>query len=300
MNSYETIIAIILMILIGYICRRFGFLKPEDTQTLNKIVVYLAIPSLIFLAMYNADLSNIGTFGTITFTIIIISLISGIIAYVFTYLRGYSSKTRWSVVVTSTLSNSGFLGYPVTLGVFGTEGLVRAVFCDVGNTMLFIAFGVFFLILYGGSYKDIIKRSILFPPLLAVICGVLANLIHLPLGPVITSTLNYLSGAAIPLIMLSLGLSLEFNGIKEYFDAASFVSVLKLIISPLIAIVLVGLMGLSGLDRTVTIVEAGMPSAMLSLVLAITYDLDVKVATACIFLSTALSMISITVLILLL
>jgi predicted permease len=66
MNSYETIIAIILMIILGYLCRRFEFLKAEDTQTLNKIVVYIAIPSLIFLSMYNADLSNIRTFGTIT------------------------------------------------------------------------------------------------------------------------------------------------------------------------------------------------------------------------------------------
>jgi auxin efflux carrier (AEC) len=298
MNSYETILAIVLMIIIGYICRRFDFLKAEDTQTLNKIVVYIAIPALIFLAMYHADYTNIETFGTITFNIIILGILSGIVAYLFSRFRGYSSKTRWGVVATSTLSNSGFLGYPVTLGVFGTEGLVRAVFCDVGNTMLFIALGIFFLILYGGSYRDIIKRSILFPPLLAVICGVLANLIHLPLGSVITSTLDYLSGAAIPIIMISLGLSLEFKGIKEYFDVASFVSVLKLIISPMIAMVIVGLVGLSGLDRTVAIVEAGMPSAMLSLVLAINYQLDVKATAACIFLSTTLSVISITVLIL--
>ena len=298
MNSYETIIAIVFMIILGYICRRLDFLKPEDTQTLNKIVVYIAIPSLIFLAMYNADLSNIGAFGTITLTVIMLGIILGAIAYLFTSWRGYSPKTRWGVVATSTLSNSGFLGYPVTLGVFGTGGLVRAVFCDVGNTILFIAFGIFFLILYGGSYKEILKRSILFPPLLAVIFGVLANMAHVQLGPVINSTLNYLSGAAIPLIMISLGLSLEFKGIKEYFDAAAFVSALKLVIAPMIAMFLVGLVGLSGLDRTVTIVEAGMPSAMLSLVLAITYDLDVKATAACIFLSTALSMISITALIL--
>ena len=100
------------------------------------------------------------------------------------------------------------------------------------------------------------------------------------------------------MIMLALGLSLEFKGIKEYLGVASFVTVLKLVISPLIALIIVGLMGFTGLDRTVTIVEAGMPSAMLSLALAITYDLDIKVTAACIFLSTALSMISITVLIL--
>ena len=225
-------------------------------------------------------------------------LISGIFAYIFTYLKGYPSKTRWGVVAASTLFNSGFLGYPVVLGVFGAAGLVRAIFYDVGSTILFISFGIFFLIIYGGSYQEIIKRSVLFPPLLAVIMGVIANLLHLPLGSVIPSTLNYLGGAAIPLIMLSLGLSLEFKGIKEYFCVASFVSILKLVISPLIAMIVVGLVGFTGLDRTVSIVEAGMPSAMLSLVLAITYDLDVKATVACIFLSTALSMISLTILIL--
>lgn len=298
MNSYETIIAIVLMIIIGYICRRFEFLKAEDTQTINKIVVYIAMPSLIFLAMYHADLSNFQTFGTITLICITMGLISGILAYIFTYFKGYPAKTRWGVVAASTLFNSGFLGYPVVLGVFGATGLVRAVFYDVGSTILFISFGIFFLILYGGSYRDIIKRSVLFPPLLAVILGVIANLLHLPLGSVIPSTLNYLSGAAIPMIMLALGLSLEFKGIKEYFGVASFVTVLKLVISPLIALIVVGLVGFTGLDRTVTIVEAGMPSAMLSLALAITYDLDIKVTAACIFLSTALSMISITILIL--
>ncbi|NYB51527.1 MAG: AEC family transporter [Methanobacteriaceae archaeon] len=300
MNSHETIIAIILMIIIGYICRRTGFLKAEDARILNKIVVYLAIPSLIFLAMYSADLSNIQNFGTITLICLLVGIICGIIAYGFSRIRGYSSKTRWSVVAASTMFNSGFLGYPVCLGVFGTAGLVRAIFYDLGTIILFISFGVFFLTIYGGNYQDIIKRSILFPPLLAVTLGVLANIFHFPLGSLATSVLDYFDGAAIPLIMISLGLSLEFKGIKEYFDAASFVSAIKLVISPLIALFIVSLVGLSGLDRTVTIVEAAMPSAMFTLVLAITYDLDVKVAAACIFLSTALSMISITALILML
>ncbi len=298
MNSYETILAIVIIIIIGYACRRLDFLKSEDTQTLNKIVVYIAIPALIFLTMYNADLSNINAFGTITIVCITVGLISGIITYVFTYINGYSPKTRWGVVVASTLFNSGFLGYPVTLGVFGSAGLVRAVFFDVGSTILFISFGVFFLILYGGRYQDIIKRSILFPPLLAVILGILANLLQIPLGSVIPSVLDYLSGAAIPLIMLSLGLSLDFRGIKEYFPLASFVSALKLIISPVIALFVVGFLGLTGLDRTVTILEAGMPSAMLSLVLAITYELDMKATTACIFMTTSLSIITLTLLIL--
>ena len=57
------------------------------------------------------------------------------------------------------------------------------------------------------------------------------------------------------------------------------------------------ILGLNGLEGTVTVVEAGMPSAMLSLVLAASYDLDIKAAAACIFLSTVLSLISLPILI---
>lgn len=298
MNSYETIIAIILLIIIGYICRRTEFLKPETTQVLNKIVIYIAIPSLIFLSMYNADLSNLETLGTITLTCIMVGSLTGLLAYIFANIMKYPPKTKWSLVTTSALFNSGFLGYPVILGVFGAEGMVRAVFFDVGSTILFISFSILLMLNYGGSYQSIIRRSVLFPPFLAVVLGILANLSHLPLGSILPDVLGYLSGAAIPLIMISLGLSLEFKEVYEHISSASFVSFIKLIISPFIAVIIATVLGLSGINYSVAVIEAGMPSAMLSLVLAITYNLDVKISAACIFLSTALSMITLTMLIL--
>ena len=137
-----------------------------------------------------------------------------------------------------------------------------------------------------------------FPSIIAISLGVLTNIFQLPLGSLVPEILDYLSGAAIPLIMLSLGLSLEFKEVKEYFAAASFVSVIRLVISPLIAIVFASLLGLSGVNFQVTVVQAGMPSGMLTMVLAIIYNLDIKITAACVFLSTALSMVSLTALIL--
>lgn len=298
MNSYETIIAIVVLILIGYICRRIGLLKPDDAKILNKIVVYLAIPSLIFLAMYNADLSDTVTLGTITLICITIGILCGGIAYLFASLRNYSKETRWGLVTASAMLNSGFLGYPVVLGVFGSIGLVSAVFYDLGSVILFIFFGFLLILVYGGNYQGIFKESVFFPSIIAISLGVLANIFQLPLGSLVPDILDYLSGAAIPLIMLSLGLSLEFKEVKEYFAAASFVSAIRLVISPLIAIVFASLLGLSGVNFQVTVVQAGMPSGMLTMVLAIIYNLDIKITAACVFLSTALSMVSLTALIL--
>ena len=55
----ETILAIIIMVFLGYGMRRSGLLKYEDAKSLNKIVVNLAIPSLIFMALYRIDISVI-------------------------------------------------------------------------------------------------------------------------------------------------------------------------------------------------------------------------------------------------
>ncbi len=300
MNSYETIIAIVVLILIGYICRRLEFLRPEDAKTLNKIVVYIAIPSLIFLAMSRADLSGIMTLGTITLICLMVGLVCGVIAYIFAHLMNYSKKTKWTLVTTSAMLNSGFMGYPVVLGVFGGAGMVSAVFYDIGSVIIFISFGLLLILAYGGKFQDILRESVFFPSIIAITLGILANLLNIPLGNIVPNILDYLSGAAIPLIMLSLGLSLEFKEVKERFNLASFVTVIRLVISPLIAIVLATILGLSGLNYSVAVVQAGMPSGMLTMVLAIAYNLDVKVTAACVFLSTALSMVSLTVLILLL
>ncbi|MGC9517724.1 MAG: AEC family transporter [Methanomicrobiales archaeon] len=299
MNSLETILIIILLIGIGYFLRKINVLKSEDSLVLNKVVVNLSIPSLIFLAMYTADLNNIYLLAPIPFICIFLGIITGLLGYLFAKAKKYSVKTRWSIITTSAMVNSGFLGYPVVLSVFGANGLVRAIFYDMGSIILFIGFGVLFLLLFGGKYSTIIKRAFIFPPLWGILLGIGFNVMNIEIG-ILENIVDYLSGAAIPLIMISLGLSLQARNIKGYFEAASFVSFIRLIIAPIIALLLVSLFGFGGLEKSVIIVEAAMPSAMLSLVLALTYDLDVNATAACIFLTTILSLISIPFLIYLL
>lgn len=300
MNSIETIVPIIVMIVIGYALKRIDVLRAEDAMALNKIVINIAIPSLIFLAIYDIDLYILPTIAPIPFICILVGTLCGLIAYIFAKIKKYPEKTRWSIILTSAMFNSGFLGYPVVLGVFGAEGLVRAVFYDLGSMILFMAFGILLLLIYGGKYRTIFKRALLFPPIWAVALALILNYIHLDIGFLPSSILDYLSGAAIPLIMISLGLSLEFKGIKENIHVVFSVSIIKLLLAPIIASLIILILGIAGLERPVTIIEAAMPSAMLSLVLAITYELDIKTTAACIFASTILSLITIPLILLIL
>lgn len=299
MNFYslETILAIILMVLLGYILRRWEILKAEDAASLNKIVVNVAIPSMIFLAMYTANLSVLPSLIPIPLVCILVAIITAIIAYIWTRLKKFPKKTRWSIILPSAMLNSGFLGYPISLGIFGTDGLIRAIFYDTGSIIVFIMFGIILIFIFGGRYQDIVKIALIFPPLWGIILGLMANYLSLPLDFIIEDVMKYLAGAAIPLIMISLGLSLEFKGIKENFESAAMVSVVRLILSPVLAFLIVLILGISGLERSVTILEAAMPSAMLSVVLAIKYNLNVKLTASCVFLSTILSLLTLPIII---
>ena len=79
----------------------------------------------------------------------------------------------------------------------------------------------------------------------------------------------------------------------------AFTSVMKLVFFPAVAFVAVLFLGLSDLQYTVAVVEAAMPSGMLSLVLAITYNLDYELTSDCILINTVISLITLPVIIML-
>ena len=129
------IVSIIVMILIGALSKRIGLLKEEDVETLNNIVINIALPCMIFNALYNADVSLLPRLSILTVYILITSLIVGILTYSLLKILGWDSKKIWSFMVVVVLGNTGFLGYPITQGIFGNAGLIRAVFCDVSTSI---------------------------------------------------------------------------------------------------------------------------------------------------------------------
>ncbi|MCG2827976.1 AEC family transporter [Methanothermobacter sp. K4] len=294
MGSFETVLSILILVLTGHALKLGGMLREEDASSLNRIVINLAIPSLIFTSLYRADLSGIADLFLIPLVCITTGALSGTIAYLWAGRRGMDSRKTWGIIVAAAMMNSGFLGYPVTEGIFGSDGLLRAIFYDTGTTVMFTSLGLILSFISGAEGTAVVKRAATFPPLWAFILGVTFNLTGLPVGMVGT-VLGYLAGAAVPLIMISLGLSLNFRFLRDSLTEATFVSALRLMVSPLIAAFIVYLLSFKGLDFSVTVLEASMPSAMLAGVLAIENDLDVDLVSSCIFMSTILCLVSLPV-----
>ena len=296
MNAIEiTIISIVLMIGLGYFLKRIDFLSEKDIDPLNKIVMYILMPCMIFSALYSADMSLLPTLGILPFVILTASIGSGVISYIVLKRLHYDDKKIWSVLVTVMIANTAFMGYPVNLGVYGHPGFLRAIFCDLATTCMFLLLSFVHVLKFGGTVKRAFREILLFPPLWAVVLGISFNLLNIPIGPVLDKTVNYLADGAIPLIMISLGLSIELGGLARSKAMVIFTSIVKLGVFPLIALIVVSLLGLTGLQHDVGIIEAAMPSGMLSLLLAITYKLDYELTSDCILINTVISLITLPI-----
>lgn len=300
MNNIEiTILSIILMIAIGYVLKRIDFLSDDDVPTLNNIVIYILLPCMIFSALYSADLSLLPKLGTLPFIILASSFITGIISYFILKRLKLPDIQLWSVLVTVMIANTAFMGYPINLGIYGHEGFLRAIFCDIATLITFLLLSFVLVLKFGGSVRTAVKKIVFFPSLWAIVLGIILNLLNIPIGPVLDNTIGYLGDGAIPLIMLSLGISIDLAGIKRSKAMIIFTSIMKLAFFPLMAFLIVSFLGFSGLDFKVSIIEAAMPSGMMSLILAISYKLDYELTSDCILINTVISLVTLPLIIML-
>jgi predicted permease len=200
-------------------------------------------------------------------------------------------------MIAASMMNTGFIGFPVSLGVFGNDGFLHAIFYDLSTTILFIVYGMVLVKEFGGSREDVIRQSFKFIPLWAVLFAVIFNVFNIPIFALAEDVLGYFADSTIPLIMLSLGLTIDFKAIGHSIGDSLFVSFVKLVLSPCIILVFLSILNIGGMTYNIAILEAGMSTAMNALVLSITYDLDVKLMSSMIFTNVLLSLFTLTAII---
>ncbi|CAB3289345.1 Auxin efflux carrier [Methanocaldococcus lauensis] len=293
----DVVLIILTLIMVGYISKVLNILNEEHAKILNSIVIYFAMPSTIFLTiMKNVSSNQILNFLKLPMVIFISFMLVGLLSYLLgKYIFKLEDKKLGGLILVSMLGNTGFLGYPVILGMFGEIGLARAIFCDLGSVFATMLLGTYVGIRFGKSKnKSVLKEMIKFPPLLTGILSIILiifnfNLNYLP--NFLLKSLNYLSSATVPLIMMSLGLSLSPKSLKFGIFWGLIASLFRFIISPTLSFTLSEIINIKGLDRNVLLVESSMPSAMMSLVLGTLYELDVKLIASSIFITTTLSLL---------
>ncbi len=278
---------------VGYLlARRLG----ADVRTLSRVSFNALAPCLVFTLIVSARITP-QDFGRMAlFTVLVVLGIGGA-AWLVTRPLGLDRATLTAFLMVVMFSNNGNYGLPLVLFAFGQEALAQAGVYFVTSAVLTYTLGVFLAASGRRSLASALAGVLRVPPVYGVAAAglVLATGARVPVF--VMRPIQLLYDAAIPVMMLVLGMQLERATRPERPGLVCLAAGLSLLVTPLIALAVAHLLALGVPARQAGIVESSMPSAVVTTILALEYDAAPAFVTGVVFLSTLLSPLTVTLLI---
>jgi predicted permease len=271
--------------------RRLGI----DPGSLSRLVIYLFSPALVFNSLASSSLSG-GEAEQLVGVAVVMSFMVAGLAWLIARGQKFNPKMESAFIMSATLINAGNYGIPLNRFAFGVAGESRAVIFYVATAFMAYTVGVFIASRGTRPAREALRNVFYVPLLYAAVLGVLFNMWNVKLPVSLDRSVKLLSDAAIPAMLVVLGIQLSRASMRGQIRPILMASSLRLLAGPLLAFGLVLLFGMSGYARQVSIVQAGMPTAVATGVLATEFGSDAEFATATILVSTVLSMATLSVL----
>jgi predicted permease len=274
-----------------------GFLLGKfftvDSRTLGRVIFYLFSPILVFNLLIKSDVNFEQALITILFTMALIAALGGL-AFLLGKMLRLERSLLLAVVLTAAFGNNGNYGLPLVSFAFGEQALAYATVFFVTTSILFNTVGVLIASLGHMDLKSALLGLLKIPTVYAAGLAIGLNGLHLTLPLSLARTVDLAANGSIPLMLVLLGLELtrvQWSNSKRALGASVFV---RMIAGPGIGLALAALFGMQGAVRQANVVQASMPAAVSTTVLATEFRLEPALITAIVFVSTVISPLTLT------
>jgi predicted permease len=264
-----------------------------DPRSLGRVVFYVFSPVLIFDLLVQNQLKLSEAAVVIAFALTFILLIGALTLLLGVFLK-LERSALVAILITTMFANTGNYGLPLVSFAFGEQALSYAGIYFATTTLLFYTLGVFLASLGHMTLKEAIAGLFKIPTMYGVLLAIVINILNLEIPMPVARAVELAAGGTIPLMLVLLGVQLtrvEFTGNQRALQLS--VS-LRLIVAPLAALLFAALFGLQGSPLQASVTQASMPSMVSATVLATEYNLDARLVTAVVFISTLLSPVTLT------
>ena len=289
----DDILPIFLVAAAGYLLARH---TGAQVKTLSAVSFNVLSPCLVFDQLVQSRIDG-SVFWRMFVFCILLTAVMGLIAWLASAPLRLNRQTFTSFLLVVMFSNSGNYALPVALFAFGREALAYASVYFVASAVVTYTVGVGVAASGHGHVLRALAGIVRVPALWAVAAAGLILATHSTVPLAVLRPITLLSEAAIPMMLLILGIQLERAAMPDRPGAVGLAVALSLLVGPFAGIGLTVVLGLTGLARQVAIVGASMPAAVITTVLALEFDLDPSFATGAVFLSTILSPFTLVLLI---
>ena len=299
MSSIVGAIAPIFMVIVlGALLRRVGFLPDTFLSPANSLVYYVAIPAMIFLAVAHTSFATAFNplVAVATFVPVAIALGCGLLTAKLLRLPRNEAATFTHC---SFHGNVGYVGLAVAFYFLGDQGFAQASILAGFLILIQNFFAVEVLTSFqerkpGRKWSNLLRPIALHPAILSTLAGMIFSLSGLRVPLILERWLSIVKGLALPLALLIIGASLSSTRMKRGLRLALASGFIKLILEPAAGLGLAVLLGVGIKQYLPGFVTIATPTATFTYVMAVGMSGDPDQASAAISINTLLSGITYT------
>ncbi len=287
---FDNLFPILLAAAIGFALAKWLKINPRP---LSQVIFYVFSPILVFRLITASQLSNQDLLRTLLFTIVLMACV-GALTFAIGGILKLERRTLAAVLITSMFMNAGNYGLPLTNFAFGEAALAFASVFFVINAMATNTVGIVIASSGTTSVLNAIKGLVKFPAIYALGLGIIFLQFRWQLPFALDRTVTLLSDASIPCMLVLLGMQLVNIKLDGHVKPLAVTSSMRLLVAPLIAFGLTRAFGMSGPSYQAVVLEAAMPAAVLTTILATEFDAEPTFVTTAVLVTTLLSPLTLT------
>ena len=287
----ESLLSILFFFLVGIALRRFGLAGGAEAAFLFRLILYVTLPALVFLAVSGATLSR--ELVLLPLTGLAINLVCMSAALVYARAASLPPRTAGVLVLGATVTN-GVFHFAFVFSALGQEALAQSILVDLGNAVFVATFAYsaagWFGRSHGASVGSSLLKTLRSPLFIALAAALVFALGGLRPPVIVERVLSPLGATSIPLTIVALGISFSNVTLRDPLPVRTVL--LRMPVGFAAGLLLVWLFGFTGTTATVVLVAAAAPIGFTTVTLASVANLDTDRAVAALSISVAVGLIS--------
>jgi predicted permease len=280
-----------------FIVAGFGFVVEKRLHPpiapFNQVVLYVLMPAFVFSSLLAVDFRSEEPIK-ITLFVFLLAIAMLAVAFVIVRAARLDRRTSSAFMLTAAFPNLGNYGLSVVLLAYGREGVAIGAILLALQSLYGITLAIFIASSGHSSLLRSLREVFRQPMIYAVAVALFFNLTKTPLPGFVNSALALPAQAAIPVMLLVLGMTFASTSRIEQPSLVSIAVVTRLVIGTLVGWALAIALGIDGVARDVVIVGAAMPTAVFTILTATQFDARPHFVSDVVVVSTLASIVTIT------
>lgn len=298
---FSNLIGLFLLIGVGFFAVRTGILPAEASKPMTALLMKITVPATIVSSMLRPlDMGFLKMGASMLVVGLVILPLFSAASLGLSRLFRVPDGRRGMWCFCATFCNSGFMGFPVALALFGEEGLALTVILSIPFNLMMYSIGAKMVCMdlpRDGSAQAISWGKVIFSVInLSLVVGLFFYFTQIQLPQAVRGPLDYLAGVTTPLSMMITGMNLSQGKVGDIFRDRDILTAAgtRLLILPVLAWGLMRLVpGLSSLVLGAALLNFSMPSPAAAALLGEQYGGDTQTAVRAVFVSSLLCIVTI-------